>query len=455
MVWRRERSAVSLRDRLSDSELASLLYRGSARFLVIYVAGSAISFGVHLLIARAFGATSYGHFAYATSWMAILILGGNIGLKPTAVRYVAYYVARREWGMLRGFLRASTRWTIAASAIVVALAAVALVLVRPRLDELGKTLLLIGMTMPFMALGEVWSSATRGLGAVTRSQLPASIVQHTLLGILLVAAIGLHGAQEGAATAAGAFLLATVGTLLVSGWFLHTELGQQAGAAEPAHARSEWLATAGSNALIALFQAARAPVVVVISAVYLDAEHIAFYVAARRLANIMSLGLLGISGFASPLVSGYYALQDFSKLQRLAQLAAGGSMSVAMATALVLMAFGAPLLRLFGNGFEVAYASLVILSCGEMIAAAAGPVGYFLTMTGGQMTATRIEAAASVITVALALALIPGSGIIGAALAVAAGSVARNAWMFAAVWRRLGVRSAPFWPRARVADDPR
>jgi len=447
MAWRRERSAVSLRDRLSDPELASRLYRGSATFLAIYVAGSAISFGVHLLIARALGATSYGHFAHATSWMAILILGCDIGLKPTAVRYVAHYVARREWGLLGGFLRAATRWTIDASAIVVALAAVALVLVRPRLDELGKTLSLIGMAMPFMALSGVWSSATRGLGAVARSQLPASIAQHTLFGLVLVTALGLPGPPAGAATAAGAFLVATVGTLLLSGWFLHTELRQRAAGAEPAYARAEWLATAGSNTLIALFQAARAPVVVVISAVYLDAQHVAFYVAARRLANSMSLGLVGISGFASPLVSGYYALKDFSKLQRLAHLAAWGSMLAAMATASVLMVSGASLLRLFGNGFEVAYASLMILSCGEMIAAAAGPVGYFLTMTGGQMTATRIEAAASAITVALALALIPGSGIIGAALAVAAGSLLRNAWMFAAVWRRLGVRSAPFWPR--------
>ena len=85
----------------------------------------------------------------------------------------------------------------------------------------------------------------------------------------------------------------------------------------------------------------------------------------------------------------------------------------------------------------------MVLLCGEMIAAAAGPVGYFLTMTGGQMTATRIEAAASATAMALALVLIPRFGILGAAIAVAVGSALRNGWMFVAVWRRLGVRSAP------------
>ena len=127
---------------------------------------------------------------------------------------------------------------------------------------------------------------------------------------------------------------------------MHTELRKQAEPADLLYARREWFEVAGSNALIALLQAARAPVVVVIAAVYVDAEQIAFYVAAHRLANIMSLSLLGVSGFASPLVSGYFALKDFSKLQRLAQLSARGSILGAIATALVLIVFGADLLRL-------------------------------------------------------------------------------------------------------------
>ena len=137
-------------------------------------------------MARLLGAKSYGYFVYATSWMAILLLGCNIGLKPTVVRFVAAYNARSEWGSLRGLLRRSTRWTIAASAAVTILSAIALWLLRPRFDELGTTLAVVASAMPFMALTNVWSSAVRGLGAVARSQFPASIVQHVLVGIALV-----------------------------------------------------------------------------------------------------------------------------------------------------------------------------------------------------------------------------------------------------------------------------
>ena len=58
-----------------------------------------------------------------------------------------------------------------------------------------------------------------------------------------------------------------------------------------------------SNVLISLFQAVRAPLIVVIAGAYVDSRHLAFYGAAQRLANVMSLGLLGISAFASPLIS--------------------------------------------------------------------------------------------------------------------------------------------------------
>jgi O-antigen/teichoic acid export membrane protein len=312
------------------------------------------------------------------------------------------------------------------------------------MDELGATLVLVAVAMPFVALADVFSSAVRGFGAVARSQVPASIVQHVLSGLTLLAIVAVTGVQGGAASAAGAFLAATVGTLVVAGVLLRKELPHELHAASPRHHRQEWAHVAGSNVLISFFQAARAPLIVVIAGAYVDSHQLAFYGAAQRLANVVSLGLLGISGFASPLISRYFALSDFARLQQLAQLSARGALGGALVTATILVAFGAQLLGLFGAGFEAAYLPLLILLMGELVSAATGPVGFFLTMTGRQLTATRIEAVTSLIAVALALILIPRDGILGGAIAVAAGSALRSAAMFVAVWRQLGVRAAVF-----------
>ena len=135
------------------------------------------------------------------------------------------------------------------------------------------------------------------------------------------------------------------------------------------------------------------------------------------------MGLLGISGFASPLISQYFALSDFAKLQRLARLAARGTLGAASVTAVLMIAFGNELLRLFGNGFDSAYLPLLVLLLGEIAAGAAGPVGYFLTMTGRQTTATWIEAVTCAVAVALAPVLVPRYGILGAAIVVALGAL--------------------------------
>ena len=101
--------------RLSLSRIARTLYGGAATFLAIYVLGSAISFLVHGLLARTIGAGSYGHFAYATHWMAVLLLLCNLGLKSTLTGFVSAYRAKEQWALLRGLLRRATQWTTAAS----------------------------------------------------------------------------------------------------------------------------------------------------------------------------------------------------------------------------------------------------------------------------------------------------------------------------------------------------
>lgn len=428
----------------SDASLpAAAVLGGSAAFLTIYVAGSVVSFGVHLLVARHFGATGYGHFAYAASWMAILLLGCNLGLKPTVVRFAAQYAAQGEWHMLHGLLRTAIRWTVVASVVVLCASCVTLAIVRPRLDELGWTLLLVGAAMPFMALGDLFSSATRGLGAVTRSQLPSSVGQHAVFALLLSGAIALGYAREGGSIPAAAFLAATFTTMAVSAWILRIELATRGKPPPAAYAYAPWRDAAAANALIALFQAVRAPAIVVVLAAHVPPEHVAYFVAAQRLAGMASLGLIGVSGFVSPLVSRHFVLGDSRVLQRLAHLGARGSIAAAGAVALVLMVLGETVLEWFGPAFGASYVALLVLLTGEIFAAAVGPVGHFLVMTGAQRAASWIEAISGIGALALACALIPAHGMLGAAIAIASGSVLRNLWMAFFLWQRQGIRCCP------------
>ena len=70
--------------------------------------------------------------------------------------------------------------------------------------------------------------------------------------------------------------------------------------------------------------------------------------------------------------------------------------------------------------------SSIILSIGQFVNAATGPVGYLLNMSGFHRIEGRIAVAGAVITVALCFVLIPLWGIVGAAAANAIATACCN-----------------------------
>jgi hypothetical protein len=126
----------------------------------------------------------------------------------------------------------------------------------------------------------------------------------------------------------------------IAGALLRAQRPDALQTAMPAYARREWAGVAGDNLLISLLQATRAPLIVVIMAPQVGPQHLAYYVAAARLANVMLLGLTGISGMATPQIARHFALSDHAALQRLAHWAARGALVSAAVVAAVLVVLG-------------------------------------------------------------------------------------------------------------------
>lgn len=93
---------------------------------------------------------------------------------------------------------------------------------------------------------------------------------------------------------------------------------------------------------------------------------------------------------------------------------------------------------LFGNEFLVGEVALIILSFGQFINAATGPVGNLLMMTGKQDVNRNIVIATTVITVILNAVLIPIYGIIGAAIVNVIGTILFNVIPYFLVKRYFG-----------------
>ena len=96
--------------------------------------------------------------------------------------------------------------------------------------------------------------------------------------------------------------------------------------------------------------------------------------------------------------------------------------------------------------------ALYILVIGQVLNAAAGPVGYLLILTGHERVCASVYGWSAVLNVGLNLMLIPPLGSTGAALATASTMALWNVWLSVLVLRRLGIRLLPLLSRRERPD---
>jgi len=110
-----------------------------------------------------------------------------------------------------------------------------------------------------------------------------------------------------------------------------------------------------------------------------------------------------------------------------------------LTVSIILAIFGKFALSLFGPEFVVTYVPLLILLCGRIVCALAGPVGLLMTMTAHQNLAGTIIAISTVINIALNICLIPSLGLIGAAISTAFSVSLGNIVLLVFVWRKIAI----------------
>jgi O-antigen/teichoic acid export membrane protein len=120
------------------------------------------------------------------------------------------------------------------------------------------------------------------------------------------------------------------------------------------------------------------------------------------------------------------------------------------AVTICIVAFGLPLLRLFGHDFTAAFAPLCLLSIAELAAGLAGPVNTICSLTGKERAVAVITAVSAVILFAGSLAAAKIMGPIGIALAALLATLFRCALLSVVVYRHIGfIPFATLFPLSR------
>src|SRR5258707_4664368 len=140
----------------------------------------------------------------------------------------------------------------------------------------------------------------------------------------------------------------------------------------------------------------------------------------------------------------YHASGDRARLSAYVAHAIKWTFWPSLAATILLLAFGRPLLWLFGPQFVVGYDITFVAAIGLVVRSAIGPVERLLNMLGHQRICASAYALSFVMNVVLCVALVPRFGGHGAAAATSISLTFETVLLFWIVRRRLGMTVLPF-----------
>jgi O-antigen/teichoic acid export membrane protein len=167
-------------------------------------------------------------------------------------------------------------------------------------------------------------------------------------------------------------------------------------------------------------------------------DEVAVYYAAARLLAIVAFVYFAIAGATTHKFTQYHISGDKARLASFFAETIKWTFWPSLLACALILAFGRPLLGLFGANFVSGYDVMFILAVGMLARAAVGPAERLLNMLGERKQCAFVYAAAFAINLALCVILIPRIGIEGAAVSTSTALVAESIMLYLVAKRRLG-----------------
>jgi len=440
--------AARLRCLLFDSSEAAVTKRLAGTIFAIRVVSAAMAYLSQILLARWMGGSDYGIYVYVWTWVLLLGSMMDFGISASAQKIIPEYRAHGEHALLRGFLSGSRWMTFLVSAAVSLLLAGVVKLLSPWIDASAIWPLYIGcLTLPPFVVANTQDGIARTHDWMRLGLMPQFIIRQSLIiGLTAGAfALGFHlGATLAMAASAAAVWIAMLGQLLV----LNRRLGGHIAPGPKAYDFRGWLAISLPILLVEGFYLLLSYTDVLVLQQFRSSQEVGVYFAVVKTLALVSFIHYAMSATTAHRFAEYHAQGDKARLSAYVAHAIKWTFWPSLAATILLLAFGKPLLWLFGAQFVSGYDIMFVAAIGLVVRSAIGPVERLLNMLGHQHICALAYALAFVMNVVLCVALVPRFGGHGAAAATSISLSFETVLLFSIVRRRLGLHVLAFGRRA-------
>jgi O-antigen/teichoic acid export membrane protein len=389
-----------------------------------------------LILTRTLGEEAFGVVTVVTQAAFVVSFATRAGMDMAVLRDVAVEVGTDRWDRIRVPVARAALIAAAVSAVVAVAAYLWADSVRSLFSipaDLGEGVVeAAALGLPFLALANVWLSATRGL-KIMRYTLYVFWAGQPTMWVLLI--LGGFRFSETTEMSVFAYSLSWVVATAAAGYFWRRESrGWDAKPMEPGD-MSRLMRYAGPRAPAALFSQLLFWTDLFVLTRYASTAEIGTYSAALRVGQVIVLFLTSVSLMFSPYVADLHNRGERERLDRLFKTLTRWTIAATMPVFLVLVVAPDTALRIFGAEFADGRAALLILLAGQFINIATGSVGFVLIMVGRTGWDLVVYAASLALNLGLAFWLCPRYGMEGAAVANAV-TFALSKWARLALVRR-------------------
>lgn len=412
-------SQVATRERPAGGSGSSAnvdrMARGGGLNLLGAVLQQGCLFAIVAFLAHSLGKEDVGRYAVCFGLFSLLALLAMAGFRAGLTRYTAMHLADNDPSRARGTLRLGLGVTTGASFLLGALLAllapqVAGVMNDPSL-EVG--IRWVALALPAHAISEAALAATQGWRSQRAYTVIGRIFDPAARLVLTVLLVLLGTGYAGAVAAIAAAAWATAALALIA-------LARRVRGIPRAPAVYQirevftfsmvsWVAALAATGLIWAGT--------LMLGALTDPGQVGVYNVATRLVGLAVFVLPPITATFSPHMAHLHHVGDRAEAARAFGNATRWSLLLSMPAFVMLIVFPGPLLQLFGPEFVDGAVVTIVLACGQLVAAAVGPSGVVLNMSGRVGLSLLDNGLILVANIALNFLLIPSMGILGAALA--------------------------------------
>jgi O-antigen/teichoic acid export membrane protein len=417
----------------------SIARRVAGSAFMMRVANAMLAYVSQILFARWMGRFEFGLYVYVWTWL--LLLGSFVvfGVSSSAQRFIPEYTQRGDFDRLRGFLLGSRLLPVFAGILIAAIGAAVVYALGDRVPSYYLApLALACLCLPVHGVSDVNCNIARSYNWINLAIVPAYVLRPLLLlaGMAAVYFAGISPSAVIAMTLAAAVYWATTAG---QSFAIDRKLRAQIPAGPRRYDYAFWLVTALPILLVDGFYFLLSYTDVLVLNLFAGPDDVAVYYAATKTLAIVAFVYFSVSAATAHRFSEYHVSGARERLEALVADATRWTFWPSLAITISFLAFGKPLLNLFGAGFDHGYPWMFVLAIGLMARASVGPVERLLNMVGEQRACAAVYAGAFAINLILCFLLIPPMGPMGAAIAIAGAMVVEAALLFFVAKRRLGI----------------